>query len=122
MRNQIRTTLQYLYISFFLFLICTVPVSAYIDPSVMTYTIQTIAGVAIAIGAFISIYWRKFSRYLQNKYHISLSKKEIESDEFYLFDESIDKEKIVTNPGSITNKKVEPKDNPSQILFFQDSY
>lgn len=83
----------------------------------MTYTIQAIAGVVIAIGAFISIYWRKFSRYLRNKYHISLSKKEIESDEFYLFDESIDKEKIVTNPGSITNKKVEPKDNPSQNIL-----
>lgn len=106
MKNQIRTTLQYLYISFFLFLICTVPVSAYIDPSVMTYTIQAIAGVAIAIGAFISIYWRKFSRYLQNKYHISLSKKEIESDELYLFDENIDKERIIPVINSVTKEEV----------------
>ncbi len=106
MKNQIRTTLQYLYISFFLFLICTVPVSAYIDPSVMTYTIQAIAGVAIAIGAFISIYWRKLSRYLQNKYHISLSKKEIEPDEFYLYDENIDKEKIIPVINSVSKKEV----------------
>ena len=32
---------------------------AYIDPSVMTYVIQAIAGVVIAIGAAVSIYWRK---------------------------------------------------------------
>ena len=32
---------------------------AYIDPSVMTYTIQAIAGVVIAVGAVAGIYWRK---------------------------------------------------------------
>ena len=32
---------------------------AYIDPSVMTYTIQAVAGIAVAIGAAVGIYFRK---------------------------------------------------------------
>lgn len=32
---------------------------AYIDPSVTTYAIQAVAGVAIAVGAFVAIYWRR---------------------------------------------------------------
>lgn len=34
-------------------------VAGYIDPSVMTYAIQAIAGVIIAVGAFLGIYLRK---------------------------------------------------------------
>lgn len=33
--------------------------SAYIDPSVMTYAIQAIAGVVIAIGAVAAVMWRR---------------------------------------------------------------
>ena len=32
---------------------------AYIDPSVATYVIQAVAGIIIAAGAVIGIYWRK---------------------------------------------------------------
>lgn len=35
-------------------------VSGYLDPSVMTYAIQAIAGVVIAIGAVAGIYWNKY--------------------------------------------------------------
>ena len=34
-------------------------VAGYIDPSVMTYAIQAIAGVIIAVGAFLGIYERQ---------------------------------------------------------------
>ena len=37
-------------------------VSAYIDPSAMTYMIQLVAGVAIAAGAGFSFYLRKLKR------------------------------------------------------------
>lgn len=37
-------------------------VSAYIDPSAMTYMIQLVAGVAIAAGAGLSFYLRKLKR------------------------------------------------------------
>ena len=54
----------------------------YIDPSVMTYTIQAVAGVAIAIGAFVAVYFRKAKKKINNKLGIDENaKKEIESDE-----------------------------------------
>ena len=40
---------------------------AYIDPSVMTYTIQAIAGVVIAVGAVAGIYWRKAKKKVNEK-------------------------------------------------------
>ena len=55
---------------------------AYIDPSVMTYAIQAIAGVAIAVGAFVGIYFRKAKKKINNKLGIDENKnKEVESDE-----------------------------------------
>ena len=54
----------------------------YIDPSVMTYTIQAIAGVVIAIGAFITVYFRKVKKKVNNKLGIDENRnKEVESDE-----------------------------------------
>lgn len=37
---------------------------AYVDPSVMTYTIQALAGVAVALSAVIGVVWRRVRRYL----------------------------------------------------------
>ena len=55
---------------------------AYIDPSVMTYAIQAVAGIVIAVGAFIGIYFRKIKKNVQNKSGIDENKnKEVESDE-----------------------------------------
>ena len=57
-------------------------VNAYIDPSVMTYAIQAVAGIAIAVGAFLGIYFRKIKKKVSNKLGIDENKnKEIESDE-----------------------------------------
>ena len=54
----------------------------YIDPSVMTYAIQAIAGVAIAVGAFLGIYFRKAKKKINNKLGIDENKnKEVETDE-----------------------------------------
>ena len=54
----------------------------YIDPSVMTYAIQAIAGIAIAVGAAIGIFWRKAKKKVSNKLGIDENKnKEVESDE-----------------------------------------
>lgn len=55
---------------------------AYIDPSVMTYVIQAVAGIVIAIGAAIGIYWRKAKKGIHDKLGIDENKnKEVESDE-----------------------------------------
>ena len=61
---------------------------AYIDPSVMTYTIQVVAGVAVAIGAVVGIYWRRAKKKVQEKLGIDEnSKKEVEED---IFEKNID--------------------------------
>ena len=39
---------------------------AYIDPSVMNYAIQAVAGVVIAVGAAAGIYWRKAKKKIDN--------------------------------------------------------
>lgn len=62
-------------------LILSFSASAYLDPSVMTYAIQIIAGIAVAVGAVVGIYWRKAKKKVQDKLGIDEnSKKEQEED------------------------------------------
>ena len=35
---------------------------AYVDPSVMSYTVQAIAGAAIAFGVVFGVVWRKIRK------------------------------------------------------------
>ena len=67
------------YLSVFFLLFTVIDVNAeYIDPSVMTYAIQAIAGIAIGLGTFLSVYWHKIKHVIwkdQGK-----SKKILESD------------------------------------------
>ncbi len=59
--------------------------SAYIDPSVMTYAIQAIAGIAIAVGAGIGIYFRKIKKKINNKLGVDENKnKEVETDDIII--------------------------------------
>ena len=37
-------------------------VLAYVDPSVMSYTVQAIAGVAIALSVVFGVVWRRIKR------------------------------------------------------------
>ena len=67
---------------------------AYIDPSVMTYTIQAVAGIAIAIGAAVGIYFRKAKKKVSDKLGIDENRnKEVESDEIVVKKETNTEEK-----------------------------
>ena len=59
---------------------------AYIDPSVMNYAIQAVAGVVIAVGAAAGIYWRKAKKRIDENRN-----KEVESDDIML-DQAEDKQ------------------------------
>ena len=73
----------------------------YIDPSVMTYAIQAIVGVVIAVGAAAGIIWRKTRKKINNKLGIDENKnKEVESDDIEVVEEK--KEEA---PKKKTNKK-----------------
>ncbi len=64
-----------------LMMLTRVDVGAYLDPSVMTYAIQVVAGVVVAIGATAGILWRRAKRKMQDKLGIDENaKKEVEED------------------------------------------
>ena len=50
------------------------PVTLYIDPSVVTYLIQAVAGVVIAVGAVVGIYFRKAKKKVNDKLGIDENK------------------------------------------------
>ena len=55
---------------------------AYIDPSVATYAIQAVAGIAIAVGAAVGIYFRRVMKKVNEKLGVDENRsKEVESDD-----------------------------------------
>lgn len=62
-------------------LLSQINVGLYLDPSVMTYAIQVVAGVVVAVGATAGIMWRKAKRKMQDKLGIDENaKKEVEEN------------------------------------------
>ena len=81
---------------------------AYIDPSVMTYLVQAIAGVVIAVGAFVGIYFRKAKKKVTKKLGIDENRnKEVESDEIIV--NEIKEEKKNNTKKTNIKKKVNKK-------------
>lgn len=65
--------------------------NAYIDPSVMTYMIQAIAGIIIAVGAAVGIYFRRAKKKVNEKLGIDENRnKEVETDEIIVKDPDSD--------------------------------
>jgi uncharacterized membrane protein (DUF485 family) len=50
------------YFTFFLILATPMTVKAYVDPATLTYVIQIVAGLFIAGGVAIGVYWRKIKK------------------------------------------------------------
>ena len=63
-------------------MIFTMPAAhAYIDPSATTYMIQAIAGIVIAVGSVVIIFWRRTKKKLKDKVGIDFDKnKETEEE------------------------------------------
>lgn len=54
---------------------------AYVDPSVMTFAVQAIAGVVIAVGAVVAVFWRKAKKKVSNALGVDENaNKEVEED------------------------------------------
>ena len=87
--------LRIIYFTVSFLLLRTIPVrAAYVDPSVMTYAIQSIAGLLIGLGTFFSVYWRRIAGSFRDD-----SLKEVESD----------------------NLKFTPPDGEAQVLEFTET-
>ena len=59
---------------------------SYVDPSVMSYTIQALAGVAIALGVVFGVVWRKVKRGLENIAEV-LADSNSKGNKYYLFEQ-----------------------------------
>ena len=69
------------------------PIFAYVDPSVMTYTIQAVAGEIISLGAVIGVSWRIMKKKTQKVLKIDENqKKEVEEDVQIIDDNSVQTE------------------------------
>ena len=87
MRKRLPLLIKHIYFIFFMFLFMTRPVHAYIDPSVMTYAIQAVAGVAIGLGTVFGLYWRRMKNALFKNSKWANRNRKTEPDEI-LFEEN----------------------------------
>jgi len=79
--DKIKGITKAIYFSICMTMILSLRVSAYLDPSVMTYTIQVVAGVMVAAGAVVGVLWRKARKKVRDKLGIDENaKKEVEED------------------------------------------
>ncbi|MBP9988315.1 MAG: hypothetical protein KBT46_02330 [Ruminococcus sp.] len=88
MKKKLMYICGLIYLSVAAMLVFGANLSAYIDPSVATYLIQAIAGVVIAVGAAVGIYWRKAKEKVAKTLNIDENKnKDVESDEIEISEE-----------------------------------
>ncbi len=69
----------------------SIPAHAYIDPAATSYIIQIVAGIVIALGAVIGIFWSKIKRLFKKK-----DKQESEDVEYTAQDDNDDNDEVVT--------------------------
>ena len=80
MRHISRVLLFSYFVICFVFLFST-SASAYIDPSTTTYIIQAVAGIAIAIGAFVVVFWRRAKKKVKKALNIDEGKAKEEEEQ-----------------------------------------
>ncbi len=59
---------------------------AYVDPSVSSYLIQAVAGIVVAVGAFVAIYWRRAKKKVQDKLGIDMDAHKEKEGDVQVFD------------------------------------
>ena len=84
-----KKSLKYLYFVLCMMLMFTIPVSAYIDPSVMTYGISVIAGAAVVVGTVVGVLWRKAKKKVVETLKIEEKSKKEEDAEITLTDDDV---------------------------------
>jgi hypothetical protein len=81
---------------------------AYLDPSVVTYLVQAIAGVVIAGGAVFIVLWRKFRKKVSKTLNIDENKNKTVEEDVVITDDSVNTESTVdetTNQTENDNKE-----------------
>ncbi len=88
MKKKIPYILDTLFLAFVFAAVKSVRVYAYIDPSVMTYAIQAVAGIVITLGAVLGVYFRRIKKKIGKA--DGSEGKEAESDEIIVKSETED--------------------------------
>ena len=79
MKKRVLGLLSFMYFFVCFFNLFTITAQAYIDPSVVTYVIQGVAGVLIALGAALTIFRHKiFAFFKKNKKNEEAAEDKIE--------------------------------------------
>lgn len=94
-----------------LFVILQLESFAYLDPSVVTYLVQAIAGVVIAGGAVFIVLWRKFRKKVSKTLNIDENKNKTVEEDVVIKEngeEASTQEETQTQEETSTE---EPKDN-----------
>lgn len=85
MKNNMKTMMMVVFVGVCSMMMFGLNANAYIDPSVMTYMIQVVAGIVVAVGAVAGIYIRKAKKKVSEKLGIDENKnKEVETDEILI--------------------------------------
>lgn len=128
--HKIGRLFKYIYYTICFMMFFTVRINAYIDPSVMTYAIQVIAGSAIAIGTLVSLYWRKITKGLRKIFRVrSNHHTNNETDDLYVKEDNkeltyknISKKEIDSNKNrylkvgnNTNNNQISSEDNKNKI-------
>ncbi len=90
------------------------PAQAYVDPSVMTYTIQALAGVAVALSAVIGVGWRRLRRHLIKLLKLD-DKREIEPDVHYYADGKVPAAQLEAVVGSTSTMQSQKPERISWV-------
>ena len=78
MKKLIGKMVSFVYFSSCFFVVMTMHAHAYIDPSAVTYIIQAVAGVLIALGAVFTIFRHKIVKFLKGKKNVDEQEEKIE--------------------------------------------
>ena len=82
--SRLSTYYRIIFLSIAMCFMFTIQTQAYLDPSVMTYAIQAISGIVIALGTFGGLAYRK----LKNRFFKGQTSKIIETNDFYYDDDA----------------------------------
>lgn len=81
MKKLLVTLFRYAYFSLCIALLLSIQAFAYLDASAVTYVVYILAGVAIAAGATVTLYWTKIKRWYHKKRRKAAAKKRQETNE-----------------------------------------
>lgn len=85
MKNVLPKMAKLGYFSMCFLFVMSVSAKAYLDPSTTTYIVQAVAGVAVAVGAVVVMYWRKAKKKVQKALKVDEhSNKEHEDDDILM--------------------------------------